>query len=246
MSGRVQYYGLALEVTRRCNMSCKHCLRGDAQDVDMPLDVVDLALRDACYIEQIAFTGGEPALNLPAVERALEACERHGIQVESFFMATNGSIVTDELISLLGKWDAYCLSCASGMAESESAVTVSLDAFHDGIPAENIRRLEALPTYSDMKTIDWKKAKLKGSGRAAGLEGYRTDTPEWKTDPWICMHDGRIIADDRLLISANGDIITDPDYEYAMESRLSIGNVRDGTHDVLENFIRNHERRHAS
>jgi len=28
---------LMIEVTRRCNMCCDHCLRGDAQDLDLDI-----------------------------------------------------------------------------------------------------------------------------------------------------------------------------------------------------------------
>lgn len=31
---------LAIEVTRRCNMKCEHCLRGDAQNLDISTAVL--------------------------------------------------------------------------------------------------------------------------------------------------------------------------------------------------------------
>lgn len=31
---------LAIEVTRRCNMKCNHCLRGDAQNLDISTAVL--------------------------------------------------------------------------------------------------------------------------------------------------------------------------------------------------------------
>ena len=34
---KVIFNTVIIEVTRRCNMSCPHCLRGDAQNVDMDL-----------------------------------------------------------------------------------------------------------------------------------------------------------------------------------------------------------------
>ena len=35
---------LTLEVTRRCNLACEHCMRGDAQNVDMTYEMVDKIL----------------------------------------------------------------------------------------------------------------------------------------------------------------------------------------------------------
>ena len=59
---------LTLEVTRRCNMNCAHCLRGDAQCLDMSKEVVDKVLQDIDYISFLFFTGGEPSLNIPIMD----------------------------------------------------------------------------------------------------------------------------------------------------------------------------------
>lgn len=58
-------YHLAIEVTRRCNMECAHCLRGDAQAVDMTQEIVDRfvdGLEEGMSIGDVTLTGGEPSL----------------------------------------------------------------------------------------------------------------------------------------------------------------------------------------
>lgn len=50
----------AIEVTRRCNMCCDHCLRGMAQNLDI------IVLPDHVF-----FTGGEPFLNVKAINSYL-------------------------------------------------------------------------------------------------------------------------------------------------------------------------------
>ena len=37
----MQVYSLILEVTRRCNMCCAHCLRGEAENIDMQKETID-------------------------------------------------------------------------------------------------------------------------------------------------------------------------------------------------------------
>lgn len=32
---------IAIELTRRCNLKCAHCFKGEAQDVDMPNEIID-------------------------------------------------------------------------------------------------------------------------------------------------------------------------------------------------------------
>ena len=41
----VFFDSLAVEVTRRCNMHCAHCLRGEAENKDISYEVMDALLR---------------------------------------------------------------------------------------------------------------------------------------------------------------------------------------------------------
>lgn len=63
---------VVIEVTRRCNMCCAHCLRGDAEAVDIQERYIDAFLdsfANAGYISSLTFTGGEISLNIPAIYR---------------------------------------------------------------------------------------------------------------------------------------------------------------------------------
>lgn len=53
---------LAIEVTRRCNMKCEHCLRGDAQNLDISTAVLS-GIAKHIHPASVIFTGGEPSLN---------------------------------------------------------------------------------------------------------------------------------------------------------------------------------------
>ena len=68
----ISYGNLCLEITRRCNMACAHCLRGDAQNVDMSHEIIDRALENVLSIGSLTFTGGEPSLNVDAMRYTLE------------------------------------------------------------------------------------------------------------------------------------------------------------------------------
>ena len=61
---------LAIEVTRRCNMKCNHCLRGDAQNLDISTAVLS-GIAKHIHPASVIFTGGEPSLNVPAIKRYL-------------------------------------------------------------------------------------------------------------------------------------------------------------------------------
>lgn len=63
---------LVLEITRRCNMKCVHCLRGDAEDLEMPFQILDNVMSRIREVMTLTFTGGEPSLNVPAIRHALQ------------------------------------------------------------------------------------------------------------------------------------------------------------------------------
>lgn len=56
------FNGLTIELTRRCNMSCEHCLRGDAQNVTISEEIIDKIFEDTENCLQLYVAGGEPLL----------------------------------------------------------------------------------------------------------------------------------------------------------------------------------------
>lgn len=96
----MRVYSLVLEVTRRCNMHCAHCLRGDAENVDMKEEIIDKVLDMVDEIQCVIFSGGEPSLNLPLIQYFFDRAEQKGKFPESFWLATNGKENQGELAIL--------------------------------------------------------------------------------------------------------------------------------------------------
>ena len=128
-----------IEVTRRCNMCCAHCLRGDAESIDIQEKYIDAFLDNfekGAYISSLTFTGGEISLNIPAIRYTLKAVKERGIAVGSFYMVTNGKAV-DKMADLAMaslEWWAYCDEKDDYMC----GLCISSDNFHEVIPYENI------------------------------------------------------------------------------------------------------------
>ena len=59
---RLIFKNLMLEVTRKCNMQCAYCMRGESQNVSMDSDTVRNVFQNVSRIEQLTLTGGEPSL----------------------------------------------------------------------------------------------------------------------------------------------------------------------------------------
>lgn len=60
----MQLNELILEITRKCNAHCDHCLRGNAQNIDMDDSIIDKALEGVDSIINVVFTGGNHHLRL--------------------------------------------------------------------------------------------------------------------------------------------------------------------------------------
>ncbi|WP_373135430.1 radical SAM protein [Phocaeicola plebeius] len=82
----------SIEVTRRCNMACSHCMRGNAMALDISHSYIRNILNRVRGVHNINITGGEPSLNVKAMRYLLSCLKRRGIPVDRFYIVTNGSL----------------------------------------------------------------------------------------------------------------------------------------------------------
>ena len=78
---RIAIDNLVVEITRKCQLKCAHCLKGDAQNVDMSVDVIDKLLESVVSIGTLLFTGGEPTMNLQGMKYFLDVMKSKGISL---------------------------------------------------------------------------------------------------------------------------------------------------------------------
>lgn len=122
---------LILEVTRRCNMACEHCLRGDAQNCDIDFKVINKATK-LIQPSTVVFTGGEPSLNTKAIDYYFKRCEANGNMPEAFYVVTNGLDKNNMKRLTFSLLNAYsCLINSHYVDEDLCGVAVSQDKFHD-------------------------------------------------------------------------------------------------------------------
>lgn len=141
---------VAIEVTRRCNMKCAHCLRGDAQNMDVSKETIDKffdGFAGGAYISTIVLTGGEISLNVPAVRYVLKALKSRGISVGNFYMVTNGKSLRELKTLIRASLDWY-LFCDDN---EYSIITMSQDMFHEPLPnLYEVKKTSALCPISEM------------------------------------------------------------------------------------------------
>lgn len=80
---------IIIELTNRCNLRCKHCFdERHAATSDLPLAILDKVLSEgqACGIDHISFTGGEPTIH----RQFSEIVRRISAAGYTFSMVSNG------------------------------------------------------------------------------------------------------------------------------------------------------------
>ena len=225
---------LCIEVTRKCNMNCAHCLRGEAQNVDINTCYIDKLLENVASVGNITFTGGEPSLNVQAIEYTMQRCQELGISVCSFYVVTNGKANTLPLAIACLKWYAYCDD-----RDEMCGLALSKDMFHDDIDNENEIILRGLSFFREDKFTNFDRVKLINAGRAEDLGGfYKIDvySHDEEFSYWGDSDDGYTI-ESMVYLSANGEIRTNCDSAYD-DCSFTIGNLRnESLHDVLQRQI---------
>ena len=210
---KAQVNTLIIEITRRCNMACDHCLRGDAQNLDITRQMLVKIFEPIASIDSITFTGGEPALRPQILMDALEVVKLFQIDVSQVYIVTNSKEVPDEFLAAVQAWHLYTMQnswefsgqrmvgheesnrliqmLSSDEDRREGAwVSLSMDCFHEDIPLENIRRLSSLPHL----TCDKYQGDTSGhwvicEGRA--MENGIGDTTLRELRPWYFDERGR-------------------------------------------------------
>lgn len=120
---------LALEITRKCNMQppCKHCFRGDAEPTELNFIAIDNLLDQVKSIQELCFTGGEPMLNIEAMQHIFQVIQDNNITLKRVSLVTNGLSAPNKFISLMLSIEKYIHSTSN---EPCIEIGVSCDRYH--------------------------------------------------------------------------------------------------------------------
>ena len=232
---------LVLEVTRRCNLSCAHCLRGDAEEANLQPEVVNAIWRKIGHIGRVTFTGGEPLLNPAGIVGFLDARKKADGSVGSFYIATNG-YVADAII---------CAAIARAFASAEepelNLLHVSNTGYHvnsgrslfpDRRQEWNYQTFKTLFRQTALKSEEYDKKTEYSSNTmpplvARGRARYKEDaTDSIVGSSWEFADDQ--ISNEHLYITVTGDCYPFCDLSYsdfaalkANKSPLYLGNIKD-------------------
>lgn len=220
-------YELVIEITRRCNIKCRHCLRGPAQKIDINNTTIDKLLEGVTFISCVTFTGGEPSLAADRIRYFTKRVKALGIEVGSFFVISNGKRPSLDLATALIELRAYC-------SDNEvSGLVISQDQFHEEVvrPGELDDSIEFYKGLSFFREDDYRNpihepinegyARRTGLGmREADLEtlnlGFNDDD-----QPESC--------EGTVYVNVHGDVVPGCIFSYLSQKREKIGNVHEKT-----------------
>jgi len=204
-------------------MHCEHCLRGEAQDKDISFEAIDRLLESTDAIWELTLTGGEPSLNVPAIEYITKRIQERDIELGNVFIATNGKEVSDEF--LLACMKLFMITHEKDL----NMLALSQDMFHEDIPQGNIEKLEQLAVFDkECKHADFNRVALIDLGRAKDLDGFTKRTMKYSgLDAFVADHGNCLLFRSIVTATVDGDLLTDCDYDYDSTDNIKFGNLFD-------------------
>lgn len=234
----IRISNLVLEVTRRCNMVCAHCLRGKAQGLDMPNEVMD-SLLDQCgeYLSNVTFSGGEPTIAVDRIRYFFEQVKERQISLGSFFIRTNAKKIPTDFVLLCLEMYAYC-------DEKEMCqVEASQDDFHEGT-AHCGQDLDIVRGLSFFQPQEVRHGY--GQHQVFINEGYYAenfgDGRELTVHPFEPYYSyGDIYLDNtEVYINCKGEVVSCCDLSYTRQSEEALCHI-DKLSETLERMIEDEE-----
>lgn len=220
---------LVIEITRRCNIQCMHCLRGPAQKVDIDNKTIDKLLEGITSISCVTFTGGEPSLAVSKIKYFTKRVKELGIEVHSFYVITNGKVASVALAHALMDLYAYCNPF--DQEDFMGGLCISQDQYHREIGYEinSAKRIYGALAFfrPDDRKMDIETPIDEGWARINGI-GRRTERPNMNV---IGLDDDGNVdrVEEVVYINALGDVVPSCDMSYESQKVHKIGNVHDNS-----------------
>lgn len=168
-----------IEVTRRCNLSCKHCMRGEPQNITIKKEYIDKYFDEINSIMNINLTGGEPLLALDECEYIVDKIINSNFSTLGFSIITNGTVLDERVSDMFNRMYDYLYS-KWGKSDDDSphvSMIISNSEFHNNNPQKAydfykplLNKNISLEFRRDDSTTKHMKG-LVNSGRAKNLIG---------------------------------------------------------------------------
>ena len=223
---------LFLETTRRCNIKCDFCMRGDAQNLDLTTELIDEMfdkLRN-CDIKTLVFTGGEPSLTPELIVYTINKIINEHLRVGVVEMITNGQAFSIDIARAFEEYNLNYLRSLGVTVRAHSRVHHGIIAFskdtHHEPMKDEIGKLYALSApHTAIKEHIVPEDKVLKTGRSTYGKKF---TYKLKSLPYIVDPMGTWVqVQSSFYLSANGLVNNCPDGSYNDMDKINFGSVYD-------------------
>lgn len=118
----VQHLGIT--TNDNCNLDCAHCLKGQKRNNHISNEIIETTLDQVNVIGGLTLLGGEPTLAVPQIEKIISYIVDKNIPLANLSLTINGTIYSEELISLLDYISDYIKE------KNSTALAISFDKYH--------------------------------------------------------------------------------------------------------------------
>ncbi len=223
---------VALEVTRRCNEKCSHCMRGEAQNIDMPKEIVDSLLeKERTLISKLVFSGGEPLLNEDLIIYTIDKIINEAKLVLQIEITTNAKIYSKKLVNKLKEFKYYVKMNFPGFLdlideEKISTLRISNDQFHK----INMRVVEKYQSDKEIMVIQTGHIseiddEILLTGRAKNRMFGRYFEYKLNDINTRRIKQGIMLIENKFYITARGNITTQGDGTYEDMDIINLGPI---------------------
>ncbi len=236
------YRELGIELTRRCNEACAHCLRGDAIDTDLTREVIDALFdnNDIRLIENLYLSGGEPTMNGKAFSYLVDKIIEKRVIVGTYRVIINGTYYDEDFGLAIKKLHEYIDTVGWNKqynvmyANSFGRIGISQDQYHKEVKKEVLDKLCELPCMIVILDNEYNSKRLLPYGRALDNSLSSNDADLSKLididNSYILNKYGKEgIQIKKQYICSNGNVCLDPNYPFEVLDEYRIGNVLDST-----------------
>ena len=233
---------LAIELTRKCNLRCGHCMRGESEAKEISDQTLDRIFENISIVGLLNFIGGESSLAVDRINQLVDTLKRHKTIVHSILVFTNAIDISDEYINVLKNLrdiaiDDYNDSVGFTKRNEKEGkyplkIVVSLDKFHldssDKLGVQrskiksNIERLAQIFPVEIDKLCNYV---VYNEGRSTQLSStYKAPSPSQKYCYTYRSYDNLLLIGPLLAIQYDGKIV-EANRSYSYNDKNGIGNI---------------------
>lgn len=234
MEETLRYNELIFEITRKCNMSCPHCMRGDAENKSITKEVIDKALDQVGMILNLVLTGGEPFLEPEMIDYLFTGIIKRKIPLLKVLCMTNGKILNKEIAHSFNKIGNYIYQNCPDQSNKKAVrtlvqITISNDKYHDKVDFTEITTFYR-KYLNDHCIILKEKAKANervwNMGKAEGLP----EKKKYAVTPYrVELNEEYELISTSIQIGHDGKVLIGEDSSYQQQDTYNYGNIFDSS-----------------